>query len=212
MVKLPATSLGKRFFFPPVWSVGAVTGSWKFFILGGGEWMYGMVLGTLQVASRQRDGAQTRIVWVRGTWEILYIQYIPFQISREETGSAPQEPPHPPFIKNENTLCSTCGIHQWVGRWAWVFFIRETNSRTRKLPELPSQTPPTFPNGGALYWRVKRQEPYITAICSRIYVQLWAGSRPPARPSTHPNSSFISAFDQDTKLLAILNLQTGEHP
>lgn len=66
----------------------------------------------------------------------------------------PQVHPHPPFTKTGNTLCSTCGIHQWV---SLVVYLR--NKLQDKKPPRASFTtpPPSFSNGGPLYWTVKSQ-------------------------------------------------------
>lgn len=94
-----------------------------------------------------------------GSGEILYILYVPCQISGgEKTASWDQRPKciHtllPRRLKTRSALLAVF-ISELARLCIW-----ETNSRTRNLPELPSQPPPppNFSNGGPLYWTVKSQ-------------------------------------------------------
>lgn len=73
----------------------------------------------------------------------------------------------PSFIKNKNSLCCACVIHQQA---SLVVYLRNKLARTRKLPELPSQKSPAFPDGGLVYWtgKGKKQAKHNCALFTHI--------------------------------------------
>lgn len=68
-----------------------------------------------------------------------------------------------------------------------VVYLRNKLARTRKLPELPSQKPPAFPDGGLVYWTGKGKK-QTKHNCSRftdiVYAQVQVCAHPRAHTKT----------------------------
>lgn len=68
-----------------------------------------------------------------------------------------QVPSHSLFYKKLHT-CSVLFVLFISKLGSLVVYLRNKLARIRKLPELPSQKPPVFPDGELVYWTEKGQE------------------------------------------------------
>lgn len=94
---------------------------------------------------------------------------------------------HKPWSIQKQT-CSVLLVLFISKLWSLVVHLRNKLAGTKKLPELPSQKPPVFPDGGLVHWtgKAKKQTKHN---CSR-FTHICTSSRLCTSTCTHKNTDY----------------------